>query len=396
MNEHLELPKDMSLPFLVYGIFKPKSISKSIESENKYADFENMGFIEDIVPLTTKNGNNKNDSYLMYFDKDHAKKAYENICKMESSRSVKWKKIKVGGVKANVLLLEDNDSYYLSSEDIDTTLPFFAYGIFKKNQLAYSKIKEYVEGEPQERKVDYEMLIRDGVPILTKKIDSEYKASGHLIKFKADEQDEAYDVISQTESKKLYKWDVIDVKGKKANVLIGKDSDRGSSEFEIIKSKVKNYNGKNDPFFNETMKLIEEFKETASGVNVRYLLELQMHYLLLWAAIERYCDLKYGKEKISENLKEFAEKEEAVINSIENLNLNRYKSTTVFSAKDLRNYKLDSKKPVDSLRFFYTIRCNVVHRGKILMYDDDVLLRNSLEDLYEIFKNVLDNTFGDD
>ena len=178
--------------------------------------------------------------------------------------------------------------------------------------------------------------------------------------------------------------------------MIGKDSDRGSSEFEIIKSKVNNYNGKNDPFFNETMKLIEEFKETGSGVNVRYLLELQMHYLLLWAAIERYCDLKYGKEKISENLKEFAEKEEAVINSIENLNLNRYKSTTVFSAKDLRNYKLDSKKPVDSLRFFYTIRCNVVHRGKILMYDDDVLLRNSLEDLYEIFKNVLDNTFGDD
>lgn len=104
MNEQLELPKDMSLPFLVYGIFKPKSISKSIESKNKCTDFENMDFIDDIVPLTTKNGNNKNDSYLMYFDKDHAKKAYENICKMESSRSVKWKKIKVGGVKANVLL----------------------------------------------------------------------------------------------------------------------------------------------------------------------------------------------------------------------------------------------------------------------------------------------------
>ena len=396
MDEQIELPKDMSLPFLVYGIFKPKSISKSIKSEYKYPDFENIEFIEDIVPLRTKNGNNKNDSYLMYFDKDHAKKAYENICKMESSRAVKWKRIKVGGVKANVLLLEDNDSYYLSSEDIDTSLPFFAYGIFKKNQLAYSKIEEYVEGEPQECKVNYEMLIRDGVPILTKKIDSKYKASGHLIKFKDDEQDEAYDVISQTESKKLYKWDVIDVKGEKANVLLGKYVDKGSSEFEIYNSKVKNYNGKYDPFFNETMKLIEEFKENASGGDVRYLLELQMHYLLLWAAIERYCDLKYGKEKISENLKEFAEKEEAVINSIENLNLDRYKSNTVFSAKDLRNYELNSKKPLDSLRFFYTIRCNVVHRGKILMDADNVLLRNSLEDLYEIFKNVLDDTFKED
>ena len=149
-------------------------------------------------------------------------------------------------------------------------------------------------------------------------------------------------------------------------------------------------------FFNESIKIIKEFIKKFSEVNVNNLIELQMHYLLLWAAIERYCDLKYGNEKISDNIEEFSE-EDIVIECINNLkNLNRYDSKTVFSAKDLKNYELNPKEPSDSLKFFYTIRCNVVHRGKILIYDDANLLLNSLIDLCEIFENVLKDTFKED
>ena len=106
--------------------------------------------------------------------------------------------------------------------------------------------------------------------------------------------------------------------------------------------------------------------------------------------------MKYGKEKISENIEEFS-KEDTVIECVKNLkNFSRYKTKTVFSAKDLRNYELNPKETYDSLRFFYTIRCNVVHRGKILIYDDANLLLYSLDDLCEIFENVLKDTFQQD
>ena len=328
MDEQIELPKDTSLPFLVYGIFKPKKISKSIQSESKVFNFENMDFVENVVPLKTKKGNYYNDSYLIYFNKNNAKEAYESICKMESSKNVSWKKIKVGEIKTNVLVIEQDDSYYLNSKDLDTSLPFFAYGIFKKDQLAYSKIKKYVKGQPKEDFVDNEMLIRDGVPILTKNIDENYKANGNLIYFKDDCCDEAYEVISGTEPRKLYYWDVITVGKEDANVLFGKNPENGSSEFEVFGSEIKNYNGKYDPFFNESMKIIKEFLENPFNVNMRNLIELQMHYLLLWAAIERYCDLKYGKEKISENIEEFS-KEDTVIECVKNLkNFSRYKTKT--------------------------------------------------------------------
>ena len=52
----------------------------------------------------------------------------------------------------------------------DTSLPFFAYGIFKPKQLAYSKIRNHVDEEMLiNAEVNYGMKIRDGVPILIDK-----------------------------------------------------------------------------------------------------------------------------------------------------------------------------------------------------------------------------------
>lgn len=401
MTNQIEPPKDTSLPFLVYGIFKPKYISNIKLTENKSLEIQNNNFIKDIVPLKTKSGNNKNDSYLIYFNAEKSKEAYDFICKSEITRPAKWKKVKIDGKKTNMLLLEDKPPYYIEPP-ADTSLPFFAYGIFKRNQLAYSKIKEYIKEQPQDCTVDYKMKIRDGVPILIKEIDEKYEANGSLIYFKDESCDEAYDEICNTEPNALYEWDVIEVEGKDANVLFGKDPEKGSSEFEVYNTKVKNYNGKEDPFFKESIQIIKEFMEKELYVNERNLLELQMHYLLLWAAIERYCDLKYGNQKISENIEEFSD-EDIVKESLENLK--RFENSSfnednerlkVFSAKDLREYKLNPKYPEDSIKFYYTIRCNVVHRGKILKYEDAALLKNSLEELLEIFENVLKDTFKED
>ena len=75
MTNQVEPPKDNSLLFLVYGIFKPKYISKIKLTESKSLEIQNNNFIKDIVPLKTKSGNNKNDSYLIYFKEEHSKEA---------------------------------------------------------------------------------------------------------------------------------------------------------------------------------------------------------------------------------------------------------------------------------------------------------------------------------
>ena len=47
----------------------------------------------------------------------------------------------------------------------DSNLPFFAYGIFKPGQIAYSKIRG-LDFALKEASVNYPMKQRDGVPIL--------------------------------------------------------------------------------------------------------------------------------------------------------------------------------------------------------------------------------------
>ena len=55
-------------------------------------------------------------------------------------------------------------------------------------------------------------------------------------------------------------------------------------------------------------------------------------------------------------------------------------------------YRLDLNEPEFCMNFYYTIRCNVVHRGKS-SYNDERLLKRSLQDLLNIFKDVLADTF---
>ena len=64
----------------------------------------------------------------------------------------------------------------------DSNLPFFAYGIFKPGQIAYSKIRG-LDFALKEASVNYPMKQRDGVPILLKKENKRYKTKGCLYDF---------------------------------------------------------------------------------------------------------------------------------------------------------------------------------------------------------------------
>lgn len=270
-----------------------------------------------------------------------------------------------------------------------TNLPFFAYGIFKPHQLAYSRIKYCVKNY-YEYEIDFEMLMRDGVPlIIPQRSKSNYKTRGYLIYFNEKHSNEAYEIISKTHYEKLYKWEEIKMGENKANVLMGVNHKMGSSRIE---SSIGNYDGRNDSYFKEAIEVVEKElnDENKSWKNINDFFKLQMSYLLLWTAIERYVSLKYNCPKIWQKWKKLS-KEEIFKESLKKHVKSKRK---VYSAEDLWEYTLNPKKPYYSIKYYYTIRCNAAHRGKAI-YNDDKVIRQSLKELLEIFKDILNDTFDE-
>lgn len=267
----------------------------------------------------------------------------------------------------------------------NTDLPFFAYGIFKPNQIAYSRIEKYVK-KHYEDEIKYKMLMRDGVPLIVSGKSRNHKTEGNLIYFKENKSKKAYKNISDTHSEKLYYWSEIKVGENKANVLMGADPDLGSTYLDV---KVGNYTGNRDPFFKEAVKLAENelHREWKGMRDIEGFFKLQMAYMLLWASIERYCSLKYDNygSKVNKLSKDelFKKSLKKHVGSEER---------TIYSADDLTEYTLNPEEPYESIRYYYTIRCNVVHRGKEI-FNDEKMLRQSLKELLNIFNDILHETF---
>ena len=284
--------------------------------------------------------------------------------------------------------MSDNNNNEYNTLDIpDINLPFFAYGTFKPHQLAYSRIEEYVK-KHYDYEIDYKMLMRDGVPLIVPSRNKS-KTRGCLIYFKEDCCKKAYETISSNQLKKLYKWEVIKIGENKANVLMGSNPKMGSSSIE---GEIGDYDGRNDPYFKEAIEVVENElnDKNKRWHNINDFFKLQMSYLLLWTAIERYASLKYNCPKIWQKWKMLSD--EDVFK--ESLNRHVESKRTVYSAKDLREYTLNPNRPRYAINYYYTVRCNVAHRGKAL-HGDDKIIRKSLKELLEIFKDVLENTFDE-
>ena len=271
----------------------------------------------------------------------------------------------------------------------DTNLSFFAYGIFKPGQLAYSKIKNHVDEEKIENiEINYPMKLRDGIPILINREDESFHTQGTLLTFRKGQEMESYDIIRKTLSNKLYKWKTIRINEEAVNILIGLDPDYGSDYIENPKDRIC-FDGKNDPLFKEAMELIEEnLKSSKPSMQAKNFFELQMNYLLLWSAIERFSSIKYNKGKM-ENNRRFA-KQKMFRESIMKFKDNRHQP--VFSSDTLDMHEFNAYNPVETINYYYTFRCNIVHRGKS-MYNDYDMLQTAAIELLEIFKAILDDTF---
>lgn len=284
-------------------------------------------------------------------------------------------------------------------------LPFFAYGIFKPGQIAFSKIENCVD-EIIYSKINYEMLIRDGVPIIGDEESNNLKTYGYLIYFKDESINNAYDIINQTEPNDLYFWDVIaTVEGTECNVLKGVEPKKGSNEIES--GNIQEFHGQNDPIFREALQLVDDSLKIKLQslkpsddfkTNIKEFFILQMHYMLLWTAIDRFESLRYnnqdktdGKDKIhisqEECFEDIFEKHYAKSKGCS-------KNREIYNSKHLAPREINSDVTSDwAMNYYYTVRCNVVHRGKTI-HDDQDHLKCSLIELSKIFKDILKYTFN--
>ena len=271
----------------------------------------------------------------------------------------------------------------------DISLPFFAYGIFKPGQVAYPKIKRFVDEYTGNVKISYMMKHRDGVPILIEGENEHFHTEGTIIKFRQDKQINAYGTICKTELRKLYEWKTISINGEDVNVLFGVNPKKGSDYIEDQKDSVC-FDGKNDPLFKEAIELIEEnLKNSKHSWKAESFFELQMNYILLWSAIERYSSIKYNKPKKKWNNEQFAKEKEF------KKGIKKFKDENhipVYSTEDLEIHEFNADDAVETLNYYYTFRCNIVHRGKS-MYNDYKMLKTAADELLEIFKNILEDTF---
>jgi hypothetical protein len=125
--------------------------------------------------------------------------------------------------------------------------------------------------------------VRDGLPLL-KEIEpaSQEFAKGYLLYFK--DKKEAYKCIKEFEPEDHYRWGIIETldSGEKANVLIGKNPDRGG----ILLEHCDEWFGNLDPIFNEGItsvrKVIDEFaQQEFESIPLRILIGIA-YFIFKW------------------------------------------------------------------------------------------------------------------
>ncbi len=275
-------------------------------------------------------------------------------------------------------------------------LPFFAYGAFKPGELAFTQIQQFLEQPPAPASALGSLKVRDGLPLCDERGDGSIR--GSLLVFRESDRLVAYKTISRFEPSAVYFWKAatLSFPTVRANLLLGKKLDRGRPHDLEEDS----WSFRLDPVFAHGLGVVET--TAVHSAQDRFLsappdhfdwprfFRLQMAYLLLWSAIERYSAFAYGPALSPQ------ERIKALGNDPRFLSALRRQfsslSQEVSDSRDpgQRSY-LDTTRPERAVDYFYQVRSNLSHRGKGAWSDGEIV-RQSLIDLLRIFKDMLSST----
>ena len=268
--------------------------------------------------------------------------------------------------------------------------PFFAYGIFQKGQLAYSKIADCIETVERDG-IHREMHIRDGVPVIKNEI-SDKITKGDKIHFIDGRKEDAYEIISNTQLGNVYEWDTVYIDDETFNILVTQKLSGTFLNVDNNQNYQDYFDGSKDPFFSKVVKFINNELENRDPDECD-IFKFQMYYMLLWSAIERYCVLKYDVSKNQGEYLKALSDDELFKEALDVVNpKNRDK---IYSAKNASHLYFNKNMPNFIVNYYYTIRSNVAHRGKEPENNFEAL-EDSLNDLLKIFDYIIKKTFGDE
>lgn len=286
-------------------------------------------------------------------------------------------------------------------------LPFFTYGLFKPNQLSYSRIKDFIyKGKTKEMMVKGYIRHANGMPILFLNKKSDYNVLGNVYYFKKADKKKAYERIGYGKHMNIYKWKEVDLGDISANALVSstpgkvrrsniieQDMQYIIHEYDEKEKHIHNYDWRLDPLYFETLSYIHYLiKETVQFDFNKYskLIKTQMLYTSLWTVLDRFLTFKYGCTK-KENVKSLSKEDyfKDIIDDVLNMKDKSYYYSEILSAENLCYQKFDKENPEKVALFYYYLRNNVVHSGKLFVSENDLLFE-ALEDLLEIFGRVLE------
>ncbi|MBM3997918.1 MAG: hypothetical protein FJ303_27830 [Planctomycetes bacterium] len=267
----------------------------------------------------------------------------------------------------------------------DLSLPFFAYGVFKPGELAFLQIKALVEN-CADCSIPGTLRIRDGLPIAS--LEQRGEIRGARIAFRPSSERQGYQRIADLEPGHQYRWETVELKCGKANVLAGRSPKKGSVHPE------EEWSGRNDPLFTDALVVVSETfeKNRQFEWDLKPLFRLEMAYLLLWSAIERYASLRYHLgDKATKKVLNLASEPAFQAALLEHV---RERREVQRADNPTEKHVLDGEKPTESLSYYYQLRHNLVHRGKGVT-EDHKRMENSLDELLKIFKATLSAAFAE-
>ncbi len=273
---------------------------------------------------------------------------------------------------------------------VDLDLPIFVYGAFKPGELAYTQLKDLIVGEPVSAYADGALRLRDGLPLYDPQGPGRVK--GYVLHFHLEVRKEAYDKVCAFEPKQIYGWLVITLPTGRANILQGKTLGRGRA----VPLEASEWSFRLDPVFDYGLREVERFvrelaDEPFKSAPPEYFewprfFRLQMAYLLLWSAIERFCTYAYGPALgPTARIKALGSDQRFKDGVAKHL-------AELLRVADSRNPRteetLDPNRPEKAAMAFYQVRSNLAHRGKGA-YADGEIVRKSLRYLLAIFEEML-------
>tara|TARA_B110001450_G_C17626891_1_gene483539 strand:- start:272 stop:1138 length:867 start_codon:yes stop_codon:yes gene_type:complete len=262
----------------------------------------------------------------------------------------------------------------------NTSLPFLTYGSFKPGELRYSLIKEFID-HYEEVSITGQMFEKDGVPFFNLETDTYfYKASyqAFILHIKESSKETVYNIIGENEPKSFYEWGILDG----CNLLIGNRKIKGSKEFLDD-----SWSFQNDPYFEYGLEACELINVTQGSENhILPFFTTSSAYLLLWTIIERFCALKYGNLSPNQRLQKLSQDEDVQWSKIDFDQSSRsiYRSDEVGKRITINSQSTAYKR----LQYYYGIRSNMVHRGKDVFRDIEII-ENAYNEVKLIFEHIL-------